>query len=134
MPLRRRVVLANLRRVFGATVPETEIVRLAQAHYDHLLRLAGEFLSHGRWQRTGETPGLPGGGRCCHSGASACASCKLNCPIGAMLAGFGSLRYLQHLPFRYLKIDGCFIRGLEGSASDRLIVEALVAGFSSAFS
>jgi len=47
-PLRRKVVLENLRRVFGATVPETEIVRLAQAHYDHLLRLAGEF-AHFRW-------------------------------------------------------------------------------------
>ena len=47
-PLRRKVVLENLRRVFGATVPEAEIVRLAQAHYDHLLRLAGEF-AHFRW-------------------------------------------------------------------------------------
>ena len=48
LPLRRNVVLANLRRVFGATVPEAEIVRLAQAHYDHLLRLAGEFVRF-RW-------------------------------------------------------------------------------------
>lgn len=48
LPLRRKVVLANLRRVFGATVSEEEVVRLAQAHYDHLLRLAGEFL-HFRW-------------------------------------------------------------------------------------
>jgi KDO2-lipid IV(A) lauroyltransferase len=48
VPLRRRVVLENLRRVFGATLPEGEIVRLAQAHYGHLLRLAGEFL-HFRW-------------------------------------------------------------------------------------
>jgi KDO2-lipid IV(A) lauroyltransferase len=48
VPLRRKVVLANLRRVFGATIPEKEIVRLAEAHYDHLLNLAGEF-AHFRW-------------------------------------------------------------------------------------
>ena len=48
LPLRRKVVLENLRRVFGATVPEAEIARLAQAHYDHLMRLTGEFL-HFRW-------------------------------------------------------------------------------------
>ena len=38
----------NLRRVFGAAVPEAEIVRLAQAHYAHLWRLAGEFVRF-RW-------------------------------------------------------------------------------------
>lgn len=43
-PLRRRVVLDNLRRVFGATVPEQEIRRIAQAHYAHLWRLVGEFI------------------------------------------------------------------------------------------
>ncbi len=43
-PLRRRVVLDNLRRVFGATVAEDEIRRMAQAHYAHLWRLVGEFL------------------------------------------------------------------------------------------
>jgi EAL domain-containing protein (putative c-di-GMP-specific phosphodiesterase class I) len=42
-------------------------------------------------------------------------------------AGFGSLRYLRHLPFRYLKIDGCFIRGLLHSERDQLIVSTLVA-------
>jgi KDO2-lipid IV(A) lauroyltransferase len=47
-PLRRRVILENLRRVFGAAVPEAEIVRLAQAHYAHLWRLAGEFVRF-RW-------------------------------------------------------------------------------------
>ena len=48
LPLRRDVVLANLRRVFGDTIPETEIERLAAAHYAHLWRLAGEFLRF-RW-------------------------------------------------------------------------------------
>jgi len=44
LPIRRRIVLANLRRVFGETVPEAEIWRLAQAHYAHLARLVAEFL------------------------------------------------------------------------------------------
>ena len=48
LPLRREVVLENLRRVFGATVAEAEIERLAAAHYGHLWRLAGEFLRF-RW-------------------------------------------------------------------------------------
>jgi EAL domain-containing protein (putative c-di-GMP-specific phosphodiesterase class I) len=41
-------------------------------------------------------------------------------------AGFGSFHYLKHLPFRYLKIDGAFIRGLTDSAHDQLVVKALV--------
>jgi EAL domain-containing protein (putative c-di-GMP-specific phosphodiesterase class I) len=41
-------------------------------------------------------------------------------------AGFGSFHYLKHLPFRYLKIDGAFIRGLPRSAHDQLVVRALV--------
>jgi EAL domain-containing protein (putative c-di-GMP-specific phosphodiesterase class I) len=41
-------------------------------------------------------------------------------------AGFGSFQYLKHLPFDYLKIDGGFIRGLTGSRTDQLVVEALV--------
>jgi len=48
LPIRRNVILANLRRVYGATVPETEIERLAQAHYAHLWRLCGEFVKF-RW-------------------------------------------------------------------------------------
>ena len=44
LPLRRRVVLDNLRRVYGDAVDEAEIVRLAQAHYGHLGRLMWEFL------------------------------------------------------------------------------------------
>ncbi|MCC6608270.1 MAG: 4'-phosphopantetheinyl transferase superfamily protein [Burkholderiales bacterium] len=43
-PVRRRVVLENLRRVFGETVSDAEIVRLAQAHYAHLARLIREFV------------------------------------------------------------------------------------------
>jgi EAL domain-containing protein (putative c-di-GMP-specific phosphodiesterase class I) len=41
-------------------------------------------------------------------------------------AGFGSLQYLKQLPFRYLKIDGDFIRGLPGSPNDQLVVKAIV--------
>ncbi len=41
-------------------------------------------------------------------------------------AGFGSFYYVKHLPFRYLKIDGDFIRELTVSCQDRLIVRALV--------
>jgi phosphopantetheine--protein transferase-like protein len=48
LPLRRRVILENLRRVYGATLSEDDIVDLAQAHYGHLWRLAGEFLRF-RW-------------------------------------------------------------------------------------
>jgi EAL domain-containing protein (putative c-di-GMP-specific phosphodiesterase class I) len=41
-------------------------------------------------------------------------------------AGFGSFQYLKRLPFRYLKIDGDFIRGLPASPTDQLVVKALV--------
>jgi EAL domain-containing protein (putative c-di-GMP-specific phosphodiesterase class I) len=41
-------------------------------------------------------------------------------------AGFGSFQYLRNLPFRYLKIDGDFIRGLVDSPNDQLVVKALV--------
>jgi EAL domain-containing protein (putative c-di-GMP-specific phosphodiesterase class I) len=41
-------------------------------------------------------------------------------------AGFGSFQYLKRLPFRYLKIDGDFIRGLPDSPNDQLVVKALV--------
>jgi phosphopantetheine--protein transferase-like protein len=44
LPYRRRVVLENMRRVFGDSVPEDEIVQLAQAHYAHIWRLIVEFL------------------------------------------------------------------------------------------
>ncbi|HTR56947.1 MAG TPA: 4'-phosphopantetheinyl transferase superfamily protein [Casimicrobiaceae bacterium] len=44
LPIRRRVIVENLRRVFGNAVPEAEIERLAQAHYAHLWQLVGEFV------------------------------------------------------------------------------------------
>jgi len=44
LPIRRRLVLANLRRVYGGQVDDAEILRLAQAHYGHLGRLLFEFL------------------------------------------------------------------------------------------
>ena len=43
LPLRRQVVLDNLRRVYD-TADDDEIERLAQAHYGHLGRLLWEFL------------------------------------------------------------------------------------------
>ena len=48
LPVRRQVILDNLRRVYGERVSEEEIVRLAQAHYGHLWRLFCEFLRF-RW-------------------------------------------------------------------------------------
>jgi phosphopantetheine--protein transferase-like protein len=44
LPLRRKVVLDNLQRVYGERVDTAEITRLAQAHYGHLGRLVWEFL------------------------------------------------------------------------------------------
>jgi EAL domain-containing protein (putative c-di-GMP-specific phosphodiesterase class I) len=41
-------------------------------------------------------------------------------------AGFGSFQYLKYLPYDYLKIDGGFVRGLPGSRTDQLVVQALV--------
>ena len=44
LPLRRKVVLDNLQRVYGERADAAEITRLAQAHYGHLGRLMWEFL------------------------------------------------------------------------------------------
>ena len=44
VPLRRAVILENLRRVFGDSAPASEIEALAQAHYAHFARLLWEFL------------------------------------------------------------------------------------------
>lgn len=48
LPFRRRVIVENLRRVFGSAVPMAEIERLAKAHYAHLWRLVVEFFRF-RW-------------------------------------------------------------------------------------
>jgi len=48
LPLRRQVILDNLRLVYGERIGEGEIVQLAQAHYGHLWRLFVEFLKF-RW-------------------------------------------------------------------------------------
>jgi phosphopantetheine--protein transferase-like protein len=44
LPYRRSVVLGNLRRVFGHTLPEPEIRRLAQAYCAHYLQFLLEFI------------------------------------------------------------------------------------------
>lgn len=44
LPIRRRVVLENLRRVFGSTVPEEKISILARQFYGHYLRFLLEFV------------------------------------------------------------------------------------------
>lgn len=43
-PWRRRVVLANMHRVYGETLSEADITRLAEAFYGHLLLCLIEFL------------------------------------------------------------------------------------------
>ena len=43
LPIRRGVVMKNLRRVFGDMLPEAEIRRLAQAYYAHFIRFLGEL-------------------------------------------------------------------------------------------
>ncbi|HVO88293.1 MAG TPA: 4'-phosphopantetheinyl transferase superfamily protein [Casimicrobiaceae bacterium] len=48
LPFRRAVMIDNLRRVFGASLPDAEIRQLAQAHYAHLWRLLVEFFRF-RW-------------------------------------------------------------------------------------
>lgn len=44
LPLRRRVVMENLHRVFGDTLTERRIVEIAQAFYAHLVKFLGEFV------------------------------------------------------------------------------------------
>ena len=48
LPFRRRVIVDNLRRVFGNAVPASEIEGLAKAHYAHLWTLVVEFVRF-RW-------------------------------------------------------------------------------------
>lgn len=47
-PVRGKVVMENLKRVYGGAVDEAGIARLAAAHYGHLWRLLGEFFRF-RW-------------------------------------------------------------------------------------
>lgn len=44
LPLRRRVILENLRRVFGDTLTDRRIAEIAQAFYAHLVKFVGEFV------------------------------------------------------------------------------------------
>ena len=53
LPVRKQVVLENLRRVFGADVRDDEIERLAQAHYAHLAQLMAELVRF-RWLSAGK--------------------------------------------------------------------------------
>ena len=44
LPLRRRVIMENITRVFGETLPESGIREIAQGFYGHLVRFLGEFI------------------------------------------------------------------------------------------
>ncbi len=43
LPIRRKVVLENLNRVFGDVIPEKEITSISQAYYGHFLKFIAEF-------------------------------------------------------------------------------------------
>lgn len=45
LPYRRKVILENLRRVYGGNVTTAQITELAQAHYGHLFKLLKELIS-----------------------------------------------------------------------------------------
>ncbi len=57
LPLRGKVVAANLERVYGGRVDATEIARIAAAHYGHLWRLACEFVRF-RWMSAAKKTAL----------------------------------------------------------------------------
>ncbi len=64
LPYRKKVILENLNRVYGANVAQDQIVRLAQAHYGHLLSLFREliafrFLSEQRKMALVRVEGVP---------------------------------------------------------------------------
>lgn len=44
LPLRRRVVMENLRRVYGDTLTDRRVVEIAQAFYGHLVKFLCEFV------------------------------------------------------------------------------------------
>ncbi len=52
LPVRRAVILDNLRLVYGGQIPEAGIVQLAQAHYAHLWRMLLEFLTYPLMSKT----------------------------------------------------------------------------------
>lgn len=65
LPYRRKVILDNLNRVYGAQVDASQIALLAQAHYGHLLSLLKEliqfrFLSEARKKSIVRVEGVPG--------------------------------------------------------------------------
>jgi phosphopantetheine--protein transferase-like protein len=65
MPYRRKVILENLNRVYGANVDAAQIALLAQAHYGHLLTLLKEliqfrFWSEARKKAMVKVEGVPG--------------------------------------------------------------------------
>ncbi len=43
LPVRRRVVMSNLKRAFGEVLGDEQLITLAQAFYGHLLRSVAEF-------------------------------------------------------------------------------------------
>lgn len=45
LPIRRKIVLTNLNRVFGGLISDDSMRRLAQAYYGHFLRLLIEFVT-----------------------------------------------------------------------------------------
>ena len=73
LPIRRRIVHENLRRVFGDRAPEAALLRLAQSHYAHLWRLACElvrfrFLSTARKRALARVENLDAFARILHAG------------------------------------------------------------------
>ena len=48
LPFRRRVIVENLKRVFGESIDDAAIERLAASHYAHLAKLVAEFVRY-RW-------------------------------------------------------------------------------------
>jgi len=53
---------------------------------------------------------------------------RLGCRFGLddFGAAYGSLYYLKHLPFDFLKIDGEFVKGCPTNETDRLLIKAVV--------
>jgi predicted signal transduction protein with EAL and GGDEF domain len=58
------------------------------------------------------------------AGALTTAGCRFS--LDDFGAGFGSFAYLKHLPFTSVKIAGEFVRQVDASAVDRVLVDAVV--------